>query len=91
MATTPTPDGVSTALLGYIADRVGAPEGSLTRREAIDVLAMAGVEPEAREEVDLLLRRCERGRYAGESIDTREVIAILARLDAMDWKDRGGQ
>lgn len=91
LATTPTPDGVSTALLGYIADRVGAPEGSLTRREAIDVLAMAGVEPEARAEVDLLLRRCERGRYAGESIDTREVIAILARLDAMDWKDRGGQ
>ena len=46
---------------------------------------------EAREEVDLLLRRCERGRYAGESIDTREVTARLARLDAMDWKDRGGQ
>lgn len=73
---------VGAALRGYIADRIGAPEGSLTRRECMDALAADALAAQLVETADELLRRCERARYSGERVEASEATPILAMLEA---------
>ena len=78
-------------MLAYIADRVGAPEGSLAGREAVEALAAAKLDKTLVDEVDDFLRRCDRARYAGASIDASEARALVARLDAAAWREGGAR
>lgn len=84
-------DAIGAAVLAYIADRVGAPEGSLAGREAVEALAAARLDKQLIDEADDFLRRCDRARYAGASIDAAEARALVARLDAAAWREGGAR
>jgi len=56
---------VGDALLGYVADRLDAPAGALTRTEAAHRLTERGVEKSLRGELDDLLAEVEAARYGG--------------------------
>ncbi len=85
-------DHIASALLGYIADRSGALDGSCTRRDACDMLTHDGVPSDTVQMLETLLRTCERARYGDARVDSAEARAILERLEAM-WKPtkRSGQ
>lgn len=83
-------DAVSAALLAYLADRFGSPEGSLTRGDAMALLDAAGAEAALRARVDAYLRQCERARYSGERIDLSEARAVARALESSPHAPRGG-
>jgi len=82
-------DAVATSISGYVADRARLPSPTITRQEVREVLESHGADETLREEVDRILRACERARFTGASIDdpaiAREARAALERLDRLRW------
>lgn len=82
-------DAVATAISGYVADRARLPSPTITRQEVREVLESHGADETLRDEVDRILRACERARFTGASIDdpaiAREARAALERLDRLRW------
>ena len=74
-------ESVGVALRGYVGDRIGAPEGALTRKECTDALTACGIAPQSVEAVDALLHRCERARYSGEPVDASQAEPLIAALE----------
>jgi len=82
-------DAVATAVSGYVADRARLPSPTITRQEVREVLASHGAEEPLREEVDRILRTCERARFTGAAVDdpaiSRDAASVLERLDRLRW------
>ena len=79
-------DALAVALRSYIADRLGAPEGSLTRRECVEALAACGASAESTQALDQFLERCERARYAGAPVSAQDALPILERLEKIELR-----
>jgi tetratricopeptide (TPR) repeat protein len=80
----PDADAIATALCGYVADCVQAPDRSLTSREAIAELERRDLpEPMVARFRDLVAT-CERARFGGGSLDAprlaREAAECIAEL-----------
>lgn len=74
------------AVLGYVANRFDMPAGSLTRREAADLLASNGASQIATQQLDELLAALEAAQYAGatgvDSTKSRsQALELLTRID----------
>lgn len=74
-------EGLAAAVLSYIADRTGAPPGSLTRGDAVASLASRGAPATVCTDVETFLRRCERARYSGERIVPDDARALVRSLE----------
>ena len=80
------------AIVGYIADRINQPSGTVTRVEAHDSLVDANAPSDLLERVDRLLAQCERSRFAAahsadlsqESVS--EAKACIQGLEKLDWR-----
>ena len=59
-----SPEGAAIALRGYVADRLGLPDGALTSSEAVQAVRTCGQE-ELAEDLAILLEDLERQSYAG--------------------------
>ncbi len=84
------PSQVSTALLGYVADRTGLPPGTLTREEAVATLREHGAQIGV-EEFDRLLARCEQACYGGLATEDTAQLSATSRacidqLHRRSWK-----
>lgn len=69
-------DGLHQVIRGYIADRIGVPEGGVTSHDAESLLAEAGVEHELADATVRTLRACERAAYASQAISADEYKAL---------------
>jgi len=74
-------EGLTVAVLSYLADRTGATQGSLTRGDAIAALASCGVATAVCGDVEAFLRKCERARYSGEQVAAEEARALVRALE----------
>ncbi|HWL95666.1 MAG TPA: hypothetical protein VNT79_19260, partial [Phycisphaerae bacterium] len=76
---------LSTALLGYIADRTNVPAAGLTPSDGVNALARPAP-PELIQEVDAFLRELEFARYSGKGGVQIEEAASKARdiIDALE-------
>ncbi|MGA1393042.1 MAG: hypothetical protein ACO38W_07790, partial [Phycisphaerales bacterium] len=82
-------DAIAAALSGYVADRGRLPSPTITRQEVRETLEKLDADPSLVDEIDRILRSCERSRFAGDRFDGRGLIeqstACLARLDRLRW------
>lgn len=82
-------DAISASLSGYVADRGRLPSPTITRQEVRAILEQHEVEPTLVDEIDRILRSCERSRFAGERFDGHGLVdqakSCLARLDRIRW------
>ncbi len=80
------------ALLDFIADRAGLPQGALTRADACRVLATAGASSALVEAFDEATSAAERATYGSAALDrdpdgARALTALSAIADAkLDWE-----
>lgn len=74
------------AITGFVVERLGAPEGSRTRSDALRLLEAHGVDAALRARVDRLLAACERARFAPSTAQPGDAShgEALAALDALD-------
>ncbi|NBX26011.1 MAG: hypothetical protein EBQ99_08190 [Planctomycetes bacterium] len=84
---------VSSALCDFIADRTSHGRGTVTRTQAIRLAHQAGGDAALTQALDALLARGERSAFApdrgGQARDLRDqALALLPRLDRLDWKRR---
>lgn len=85
MAKSPDPHAIETALLTYIADRSGAREGAMTRKDARTALTNAQIDAPLIEQIDALLRACELARYRGGSVTLASASEFVAQLERASW------
>ena len=85
MAKSPDPHAIETALLTYIADRSGAREGAMTRKDALTALTNAQIDAPLIEQIDALLRACELARYRGGSVTLASASEFVAQLERASW------
>ena len=82
-------DAIAAAISGFVADRGRLPSPTITRQEVREILSTHEAEATLVDEIDRLLRSCERSRFAGERFDGHGVVeqakACLARLDRVRW------
>jgi hypothetical protein len=74
-------DAVEDSLLRLVGALCDAEAGTLSRKDAAEHLARCGVREELVARLDEFLRRCERARYTGESVDgldARELVHAVA-------------
>lgn len=82
----------ATALVGYIADRINQPSGTVTRSEARRSMINANASTELCEKVDRLLEQFERSRFsAGTHSDTTaqsiaDAKSCIQALEKLDWR-----
>ena len=85
-------DAIAAAISGYVADRGRMPSPTITRQEVREALESLDAEDSLVDEIDRILRSCERSRFAGERFDGRGLIeqskACLAKLDRLRWGRR---
>ncbi len=80
------------AIVGYIADRMNCPSGTLTRSEARECLSNANAPNELLDRVDQLLQQVERARFSanGKGEISTEIVAqarsCIQSLDKLDWR-----
>jgi hypothetical protein len=75
---------VASAVACYVADRLGAAEGSLTRAEVVARLRDGGAADDLVRDVESLLVECEQSRFSGDGAEDED-----ARADrAMKYIDR---
>nr|AUN36974.1 BatD [uncultured bacterium] len=73
------------AMSGFVADKLHIEEGGLTSADARKAIAQRGLGAELAENVEKILRACERARYAGAALSPAELKALLdAARQAMD-------
>lgn len=70
-------DALYRAVNGYIADKFDLPEAGMTSADVRDLFEGRAIEHEAALELLEILRICERGRYAGETL-SRDAVEPLA-------------
>jgi len=75
---TPDADAIATALCGFVADCVQAPDRSLTSREAIAELERCGVPDEPLRRFHEIVAACERSRFGTAPIDAPRLAADAA-------------
>jgi hypothetical protein len=84
-------DGAA-ALVGYIADRINQPSGTVTRAEARSLMTAANASNELLERVDRLLAQFERARFSagndsGASAQSvTEAKSCIQGLEKLDWR-----
>lgn len=82
-------DAIAAAISGYVADRGRLPSPTITRQEVRRMLEGLEAEPSLIDEIDRILRGCERSRFAGDRFDGHGLIeqskTCLARLDRLRW------
>jgi hypothetical protein len=82
-------DAIAAAISGYVADRGRMPSPTITRQEVREALESLDAEDALVDEIDRILRSCERSRFAGDRFDGRGLIeqstACLAKLDRLRW------
>ncbi len=87
-------DAIAASLSGYVADRGRLPSPTITRQEVRAILEQHEVEPTLVDEIDRILRGCERSRFAGERFDGHGLVeqakGCLARLDRIRWNQTAG-
>jgi hypothetical protein len=78
------------AVIGFLADKFDVSEAGMTSSDAEGLLSRCGVEPGLVENLLKILWKCERARYAGDSVSREEVDALIhgaaaavERLDAV--------
>lgn len=82
----------ATALVGYIADRINQPSGTVTRAEARSLMTAANASNELLERVDRLLAQFERARFSagndsGASAQSvTEAKSCIQGLEKLDWR-----
>lgn len=88
-----SPGSGAEAVQGYIADRLHRPSGTVTRAEASRCLRTAGADAALEQQVEELLSRAERARFAAPGSarpatdeDAARAIACIAALDRLDWR-----
>ena len=82
-------DALHQALRGYIADRLGVPEGGLTSHDAERLLHEASIEGDLADATVRTLRACERAAYASQAISVDEHKALLnSAVTNMDRLER---
>ena len=76
------------------SDRGRLPSPTITRQEVRAILEQHEVEPTLVDEIDRILRGCERSRFAGERFDGHGLVeqakGCLARLDRIRWNQTAG-
>ena len=81
---TTAPD-VATAIMAYVADRIGAPEGSITGEEAIAIIRIADAKVAAA--AATLIRAGEAARYGGAAPTSagrpQRALTVLKALDRL--------
>jgi hypothetical protein len=68
-------EGLSRALQGYLADRLGRPAGEIPPGEAESLLAAAGLPEASAREVAAMLEEAETARFGGGEVDGEEWLA----------------
>ncbi len=82
----------ATALVGYIADRINQPSGTVTRAEARSSMTTANASSELIERVDRLLAQFERSRFSAGNDSSAsaesltEAKSCIQGLEKLDWK-----
>ena len=82
----------ATALVGYIADRINQPSGTVTRAEARSSMTAANASNELLERVDRLLAQFERSRFSAgndsgaSSESVTEAKSCIQGLEKLDWR-----
>ncbi len=82
------PGAVAAILTGYVADRSGAPEGSLTGADALAVLRERDAEPQLVTDVQRLVEAAEAAAYGGAALTTdlvQDARGCLRRLEGLSW------
>jgi len=86
LGSSPTPETILTALTTYVADRCGLKDGERTRADATRALRDRGAPTQLVDDLDVLLSRCERERYAPGSaagVKGDEARALLRELERL--------
>ncbi|MBL9147445.1 MAG: BatD family protein [Phycisphaerae bacterium] len=86
LGSSPTPETILTALTTYVADRCGLKDGERTRADATRALRERGAPTQLVDDLDVLLSRCERERYAPGSaagVKGDEARALLRELERL--------
>jgi hypothetical protein len=82
-------DAVEDSLLRLVGALCDAEAGTLSRKDAAEHLARCGVREELVARLDEFLRRCERARYTGESVDGLDARKLVhAVADAVARAER---
>lgn len=95
IASAPDAPALSAALQAFLADRCGIAAASLTRREALALLAQLDADDDLSAAIDRLLATGERAAFANtreappESL-RNEAKQLLARLERLDFSVRSG-
>ena len=81
------------AVQSYIADRLRRPSGTVTRVEASHSLRAAGADDVLQRQVEDILGRAERARFAAPgttptaaSDDAAQALSCIAALDRLNWR-----
>jgi hypothetical protein len=78
---------VEKAVVDFLSARLGAPVGGLTREVLAEKLTAAGVAPERRQQVLLVLEACDMGRFGGgaELLERERVLnGAAAAMEGWD-------
>jgi hypothetical protein len=86
LAASPVPEGVESAMLRYVAARLGLSAAGFTRKDACEALARTQVDAATIERTDRFLRDCERARYIGGAIAPEQALEV-ARVIESGTKD----
>lgn len=76
---------VEKAMLDFMAARLGAPVGGLTRDALAEKLASAGVDAERKQRVLFVLEACDMGRFGGSEVSGREKVLDDAVAAMEGW------
>ena len=82
-------EGLSRALQGYLADRLGRPAGEIPPGEAESLLAAAGLPEASAREVAAMLEEAEAARFGGGEVDREEWLARAAACVGAVESERG--
>jgi len=81
------------AVQSYIADRLHRPSGTVTRAEASRCLRAAGADDALQQQVEEILSRAERARFAAPGTapsaspdDAARAVSCIASLDRLNWR-----
>ena len=86
LSSSPAPEAVESAMLRFIAARLGVSAAGFSRKDACEALARAEVDAATVERTDRFLRECERARYLGGAVAHEQALEV-ARVIETGTKD----
>ena len=76
------PESVESAMLHFVASRLGASGAGFSRKDALEGLLRAGVDRASVERAEHFLRECERARYVGGAVTREQALEVARTIEA---------